>query len=62
MVNDPNIEPPFVWKFVHDTTTSEIIEKGNASNAQSLINGQHDNRVQLNPDECKAKRICHVHS
>ena len=39
MINDPIIEPPFVWKFVHDINTSEIIEKGNASNPQSLING-----------------------
>ncbi|CAB3991232.1 Hypothetical predicted protein [Paramuricea clavata] len=26
------------WKFVKDTATSEIIEKGHVSNAQSLIN------------------------
>ena len=39
MINDPNIEPPFLWKFVDDITTSEIIEKENVSNVQSLING-----------------------
>ena len=38
MINDPNIAPPFLWKFVDDITTSEVIEKGNVSNAQSLIN------------------------
>ena len=44
-----------------DTTASEVIQKGNASNAQGitdeLIEWSRENRVVLNPDKCKELRI-----
>ena len=50
-----------MWIFVDDTTTSEVIQKGNTSNAQGitneLIKWSHKNRVVLNPDKCKELRI-----
>jgi hypothetical protein len=47
MINDLDIDSSLLWKFVDDTTASEIIKKGNVSNAQNLINPvvewSHDN-------------------
>ena len=61
MMNDLDIKSPLMWIFVDDTTTSEVIQKGNTSNAQGitneLIKWSHKNRVVLNPDKCKELRI-----
>ena len=50
-----------MWIFVDDTTISEVIQKGNTSNAQGitgkLIKWFRKNRVVLNPDKCKELRI-----
>ena len=50
-----------MWIFVDDTPTSEVIQKGNTSNAQGitneLIKWSHENRVVLNPDKYKELRI-----
>ena len=50
-----------LWKYVDDTTTSEIVAKGKESNSQLIVNQiiqwSIDNRVQLNKDKCKELRI-----
>ena len=50
-----------LWKYVDDTTTSEIVAKGNESKSQLIANQviqwSIDNRVQLNNDKCKELRI-----
>ena len=50
-----------LWKYVDDTTTSEVVAKGSASNAQHIADcvaqGSLDNRVQLNSEKCKELRI-----
>ena len=57
IINDLIIDEPHFWKFVDDTTASELIPKGNVSNAQHIIDQvsdwSHTNRVQLNSDKCK---------
>ena len=61
MINDLDIKSPLMWIFVDDTTVSEVIQKGNTSNAQGitgkLIKWFRKNRVVLNPDKCKELRI-----
>ena len=61
MINDLDIKSPLMWIFVDDTTASEVIQKGNTSNAQGitdeLIEWSRKNRVVLNPDKCKELRI-----
>ena len=61
MINDLDVNTPHLWKFVDDTTTSEVVPKGNTSNAQSIVNQvikwSRANRVQFNPDKCKELRI-----
>ena len=61
MINDLDVNTPHLWKFVDDTTVSEVAPKGNTSKAQSIVNQviewSHVNRVQLNPDKCKELRI-----
>ena len=50
-----------VWKYVDDTTASEIIAKGNQSCAQEIadrvVEQSAPNRVKLNSDKCKELRI-----
>ncbi len=64
LINDLNlcdIENADMWKYVDDTTTSEVIRKGEKSNAQSMadrvIHWPTANRVKLNSDKCKELRI-----
>ena len=61
IINDLDVNTPYLWKFVDDTTASEVVPKGNTSNAQSIINKviewSRANRVQLNPDKRKELRI-----
>ena len=50
------------WSFfVDDTTASEIVHKGDVSNAQSItdqvILWSQENRRHLNPNKCKGFRI-----
>ena len=56
-----DVNTPHLWKFVDDTTASEVVPEGNTSNAQSIVNQviewSRANRVQLNPDKCKELRI-----
>ena len=52
-----DVKTPHLWKFVDDTTVSEVVPKGDTSKAQSIVNQviewSHVNRLQLNPDKCK---------
>ena len=49
------------WKYVDDTTVSEVVVKGGESHAQAIANKvvewSRENRVQPNADECKELRI-----
>ena len=61
MINDLDVNTSHLWKFVDDTTSSDVVPKGNISKAQSIVNQviewSHINRVQLNPDNCKELQI-----
>ena len=64
LINDLNlcdIKNTDVWKHVDDTTTSQIITKGEKSNAQAMvdkiIHWSKVNRVKLNSEKCKELRI-----
>ena len=61
MIQDLNIISPYLWKFVDDTTASEILPKGNVSTAQNIEDHikqwSEENRLKLHPDKCKELRI-----
>lgn len=50
-----------IWRYVDDTTTSDIVAKGAGSNSQIITNfvaqWSSENRVKLNSDKCKELRI-----
>ena len=52
---------PDRWKYVDNTTISEVITKGEKSNAQAMvdkvIHWSTVNRVKLNSEKCKELRI-----
>ena len=51
-----------MWKFVDDTTVSEVIGKDQTSNLQNqmdiLANSISSDKFQLNESKCKEMRIC----
>ena len=57
LLNDLTISNSIYWKYVDDTTASEIIPKGFTSNAQDIVNEvtswSRENRVKLNPNKRK---------
>ena len=57
MINDLAVNNALFWKYVDDTTASEIVSKGDQSNAQAIADAVADwsrkNRVKLNNDKCK---------
>lgn len=61
MTNDREVYKTSLWKFVDDTTASEIVPKGQLSSAQAIadkvVGWSHRNRLQLNPHKCKELRI-----
>ena len=61
IINDLSILDALLWKYVDDTTVSEIITKGQSSSAQeyveSVADWSADKRVQFNIDKCKEIRI-----
>ena len=61
MNNDLCLGDQFLWKFVDDTTASEIVPRGCDSNTQVIvdkfISWSYENRVQLNSGKCKELRI-----
>ena len=60
MINDLDTNAQ-QWKYVDDTTVSEVVVKGGESRMQAIANRviewSHENRVQLNADKCKELRI-----
>ena len=50
-----------LWKYVDDTTASEVVRKDSDSNAQQIAsrvaNWSLENRVKLNHEKCKELRI-----
>ena len=60
MINDLDTNAQ-QWKYVDDTTTSEVVVKGGVSHMQAIANRviewSRENRVQLNADKCKELRI-----
>ena len=61
MINDLAISNASLWKYVDDTTASEVVRKGQVSNAQIIADEVAEwssrNRVKLNIDKCKELRI-----
>ena len=55
-----------IWKYVDDTTTSEIVVKGASSNSQfiavTVMQWSFENRVKLNSEKCKELRISFANS
>ena len=60
MINDLDTNAQ-QWKYVDNTTVSEVIVKGGESHVQAIANRviawSRENRVQLNDDKCKELRI-----
>lgn len=64
LINDLHLSDTLnvqLWKYVDETTTSEVAAKGCESNVQQLADRvaqwSSDNRVKLNSDKCKELRI-----
>ena len=61
MTNDPVINGACIWKYVDDTTASEVVGNGEVSSAQIIADKVAEwslaNRVQLNTEKCKELRI-----
>ena len=65
LINDLDVDDlANVWKYVDDTTASEVVAKGNRSCAQDIANKVAEwsmqNRVKLNSEKCKELRISFV--
>ncbi len=61
MIQDVDMNSPYLWKFIGDSTTSEVLPKGNVSTAQHVVDHvtqwSERNRLQLHPEKCKELRI-----
>ncbi|KAL9966596.1 hypothetical protein ACROYT_G024698 [Oculina patagonica] len=61
MINDLDVPGIELWKYVDDTTTSETIPKGQASNIQTAVDTfasrASSDKFQLNEAKCKELRI-----
>ena len=61
MINDLNAGEADMWKYVDDTTISEVIVKGGESCIQQIVDDlaiqARDNGFQLNERKCKELRI-----
>ncbi|XP_046862446.1 uncharacterized protein LOC124455878 [Xenia sp. Carnegie-2017] len=61
MINDLRLPNNEMWKFVNDTTVSEVIEKDQTSNLQNqmdtLANSISCDKFQLNETKCKEMQI-----
>ena len=62
MINDLDIPGFDLWKYVDDSTISETIRKGQASNIQTAVDAFASRaasvKFQLNETKCKEMRIC----
>ena len=61
MINDLNAGEADMWKYVDDTTISEVIAKGQESCIQQMVDDfaiqARDDGFQLNERKCKELRI-----
>ena len=61
MTNDLKITEVSTWKYVDDTTVSEVVKKGDTSKAQDAVstveNWSSSNGLHLNADKCKELQI-----
>ena len=61
MINDLRVNITGTWKFVDDTTVSEVVSKGSCSQVQRAVtsfeNWSVENKLQLNPEKKKELRI-----
>ena len=68
LINDLNLATPCsdhnaprIWKYVDDTTASEVVIKGRESKAQQIadqvVHWSSENKMKLNSDKCKELRI-----
>ena len=61
LINDLEVTQADFWKYIDDSTASEIVPKHSISNAQNIADSVSmwcvENRMQLNPDKCKELRI-----
>ena len=62
LINDLDVDDlANVWKYVEDTTASEVVSKGNRSCAEDIADKVTEwsmqNRVKLNSEKCKELRI-----
>ena len=61
MINDLKITEVSTWKYVDDTTVSEVVKKGDTSKAQDAVstveNWSSSNGLHLNADKCKELQI-----
>ncbi len=52
----------YLWKYVDDTTSSEIVAKGHSSYSQNIADSvakwSSNNKLILNDEKCKELRIC----
>ena len=57
MINDLIVSTASIWKYLDDTTLSEVIKNGQHSEAQGIVNEVENwsirYRVKLNTDKCK---------
>jgi hypothetical protein len=57
--NDTNA---YLWEYVDDTTSSEIVAKGHSSYSQNIVDSvaqwSLDNKLILNDEKCKELRVC----
>ena len=68
LINDLNLATPCsdhnaprIWKYVDDTTASEVVIKGRESKAQQIadqvVHWSSESKMKLNSDKCKELRI-----
>jgi hypothetical protein len=57
--NDTNV---YLWKYVDDTKSSEIVAKGHSSYLQDIVDSvaqwSLDNKLILNDEKCKEFQVC----
>ena len=61
MINDLNTVINDLWKYVDDTSPTEVVPRGQCSNVQSAVNDIQNQsnalRFTLNDNKCKEMRI-----
>ena len=61
MINNLVLSNACIWTYMDDTTTAEVVPKGETSGAQLIADKvaewSQNNRVQLNPDKRKELRV-----